>query len=479
MIGLIIRVSDLFDAPLDFHPTRQLHSALIARGMYYQTLDDAPDWKREMSYKQWQAEGLIEPQIMERLTAFTYQLFGSEQLWAARLWAILFWMAAGLFLFLITEKIANVAAGTFAVIFFMVWPYAAIASRAFQPESLLIASILAALLAFLKWTEKENIIWAILAGLLSGFSIFVKSTAVFFLTPALIGVIIKKFGLKDALKNRQVWIIGILSIVPYLAYLFYGVVVIGTLGEQFSFRFFPNRWIDPLFFIQWVLELDYTIDLVIVLAAILGISLFTKKKYLHLLVGYLVGYVLYGFVFSYHITTHDYYHLPLMIPVSIGIGIILSKVLNVSERNRTLTKIIFTCAALFFIGFNTWEIRSELSRLDFTEEVEKWEIVGEQLGHESRVIGLFKNYGYRLAYWGWMYVSSWTTSGDVALRELAGQKVNLEVELLDRISGYDYFVIADQEEYENQKFLKEYFERNFLKSEEIEDIIIYDLRAVD
>lgn len=479
MIGLIIRVSDLFDAPLDFHPTRQLHSALIARGMYYQSLDDAPDWKQEMSYKQWQAEGLIEPQIMERLTAFTYKLFGSEQLWAARLWAILFWMVAGLFLFLITEKIAGAVAGTFAVIFFMVWPYAAIASRSFQPEPLLIPSILAAFLVFLKWMEKENIIWAIIAGLLCGFSIYVKSTAVFFLAPALIGVIIQKFGLKNALKNRQVWIIGILSIVPYLAYVFYGVVVLGILGGQFNFRFFPNRWIDPLFYIQWILELDSTIDLVIVLAAILGISLFTKKKYFYILAGYLFGYVVYGFAFSYHITTHDYYHLPLMIPVSIGIGIILGKVFNVSERNRIFTKIVFTCTALLFIGINTWEVRSALSRLNFTEEIEKWEMVGEQLGHESRVIGLFPNYGYRLAYWGWMHVSSWTTSDDVALRELAGQKVDLEAELLDRISDYDYFVIADQEEYENQEFLKEYFESNFLKSEEIKDIIIYDLRAVD
>ena len=45
MMGFIIRVSDLFDAPLDFHATRQLHSALIARGMYYQGLDSAPEWK--------------------------------------------------------------------------------------------------------------------------------------------------------------------------------------------------------------------------------------------------------------------------------------------------------------------------------------------------------------------------------------------------------------------------------------------------
>lgn len=477
MIGFIIRMSDLFDAPLDFHPTRQLHSALIARGMYYQTLEDVPEWKREMSYKQWQAEGLIEPQIMERLTALIYGVIGSEQLWVARLWAILFWMIAGLLLFLITEKISGFAAGTFAVMYFFVWPYAAAASRAFQPEPLLIASILAALWALLNWVEKENTTWSIIAGVLCGFSIYVKSSAFFFLIPSFIGLIIYKYGLKAALKNRQVWLIGILSILPFLAYLFYGEFVLGILGDQFSYRFFPNRWFDPFFYVQWLLEIDNTIEIVIFLAAILGISLFTKKKYLYLLAGYLIGYVIYGYVFSYHITTHDYYQLPLMIPVAIGFGILLGKIFYFSERKRISTKIIFACIALIFIGINSWQIRSALSRLDYSNEVEKWEMVGEQFGHESRVIGLFPDYGYRLAYWGWMHVSSWTTSGDVTLRELAGQKVDLEA--IDRISDYDYFVIADKDEYESQEFLKEYFESNFLKKEEIEDLIIYDLRAAD
>ena len=47
LLGLAVRLYDLTDPPLDFHPTRQLHSALIARGMYYQNLDDIPDWQRE------------------------------------------------------------------------------------------------------------------------------------------------------------------------------------------------------------------------------------------------------------------------------------------------------------------------------------------------------------------------------------------------------------------------------------------------
>ena len=40
VLGITVRFYDLTDAPLDFHPTRQLHSALIARGMYYENLKD-------------------------------------------------------------------------------------------------------------------------------------------------------------------------------------------------------------------------------------------------------------------------------------------------------------------------------------------------------------------------------------------------------------------------------------------------------
>ena len=477
MMGFVIRVSDLFDAPLDFHATRQLHSALIARGMYYQNLESAQEWEREMAVKQWQAQGLIEPQIMETLTAFSYRIFGSEQLWIARLWAIFFWMLGGVFLFLITEEIADFAAGTFAVVFYMVWPYAAAASRAFQPEPLLIASMLVALWAFVQWMKAEKWIWAVAAGLLCGFSIYVKSSAIFFLAPALVSVIIQRFGLKQALRNKQVWLIALLSALPYLVFLFYGVVILGLLGGQFDFRFFPSRWIQPLFYIQWMIELDKTIQLVIVMAAVMGISLFTQKKYFMLLVGFLLGYVIYGFVFAYHITTHDYYHLPLIIPVSIGTGIILGKIFNVSERNHTITRIIFSIAALVFIGFYSWEIRSALSRDDYTEEIAAWKQAGEYIGRDARVIGVFQNYGYRLAYWGWTYVDSWTTSGDVTLRELAGQKIDLPVQFEERIADYDFFVVGDRQEYERQSFLKDYFDTNFLKAYQIGDILIYDLRT--
>ncbi|MEJ5225677.1 MAG: hypothetical protein WHV44_14560, partial [Anaerolineales bacterium] len=55
--GLVIRLFDLSDPPLDFHPTRQFFSALKARGMYYAVLPNTPQWMRDLSYKQWQEQG--------------------------------------------------------------------------------------------------------------------------------------------------------------------------------------------------------------------------------------------------------------------------------------------------------------------------------------------------------------------------------------------------------------------------------------
>ena len=43
LLGFGIRMLDLTDLPLDFNPTRQLLSAIKARGMYYQIAGDVPE----------------------------------------------------------------------------------------------------------------------------------------------------------------------------------------------------------------------------------------------------------------------------------------------------------------------------------------------------------------------------------------------------------------------------------------------------
>ena len=153
--GFVIRIYDLQDAPLDFHPTRQLHSALMARGIYYSLNPNLniPDWQRQTAIRQWQLEGLVEPPLMEWLVAFTYQLAGGVYLWIARLYAILFWMVAAFGILLIVREMAGNAGSLAALALFLFFPYAIYASRSFQPETLLVAGLVFTFWAAMQWEK--------------------------------------------------------------------------------------------------------------------------------------------------------------------------------------------------------------------------------------------------------------------------------------------------------------------------------------
>ena len=92
---------------------------------------------------------------------------------------------------------------------------------------------------FLRWLRSSAWHYALLAGLLGGFAIFVKFSAAFFVIGAALGLVLSRFALKDLLKNAQVWGMAILGVIPSLAYLYYGVVVRGG-GSEDGLNFAPS-----------------------------------------------------------------------------------------------------------------------------------------------------------------------------------------------------------------------------------------------
>ncbi|HSL43590.1 MAG TPA: hypothetical protein VK897_09175, partial [Anaerolineales bacterium] len=105
--ALAIRLYDLTDLPLDFHPTRQLLSAIKARGLYYQTQPDGVStWKLETAIRFARLKADVEPVVFERLVAYTYRFTG-EQLWVARVYSSLFWLVGGIFLFLLVRELVS------------------------------------------------------------------------------------------------------------------------------------------------------------------------------------------------------------------------------------------------------------------------------------------------------------------------------------------------------------------------------------
>lgn len=472
-LGLGIRLYDLFDAPLDFHPTRQMHSVLIARGIYYEQRNDVPAWQREMAVAQWKSEPHPEPQFLERLTAITYRLLGREVLWIARLYSILFWVAGGAALYLLARKITGTDGALVALIYYLFLPYGAIASRSFQPDPLMVGLILFTLLAILRWREKPTWGRTLLAGLLGGLAIYIKTVAAFFVAGAWIGLLFTSFPVREIFANRKVWVAGALSLLPYALFFVYGMFIQGFLGGEFGMRFFPQLWKDPVFFLQWNSELSSVVGFEWFLVALVC-TLLVGGKTRGLLLGLWVGYFFYGMTFAYHISTHDYYQLPLIPLVALGLGAGAQAVFRRFQARRALQIALVGGVLLFFVVLKAWDVRVSLKRVDYANEIIFWQNLGEKLGQDAAVVGLLQDSGARLAYWGWVEAEDWFSTGDFNVRELAGNEIDSASLFAQKTEGKDYFVVTILQELARQPDLQNRLSA-YAVHEQTGDYVIYDL----
>ena len=476
--ALVVRLYDLKDAPLEFHSTRQLHSALMARGIYYAIADDlsVPEWQRETAIRQWKLEGLIEPPIMEWITAFTYESMGAVNLWVARIYAIGFWILAGIALFFLTEKIVGPIGAFVAEVFFLFYPYGIIASRSFQPESLLIVCLALFAWASINWYGSRTWSWAAAAGFLGGLAILTKTVAVFFVLGMWLGLIFSSKSLLQALRNRQLWLAAVLTIIPYGVFHYYGIYVTGGLASQFSLRFFPQLWTQPAFYLRWLSSLRKAVGLEWLLISLMGLLLIKDKSHRWMLFGAWLGYLLLGFTLPHHISTHDYYHLPVYLIVAIGSGAVATMI---SKKIPDFTKWGQT-SALFLVLFGmtiySHDGYSTLKKVDYSTEEVFWQEMGNMLGHDAKVIALSEDYGNRLAYWGWLTPTNWMTVDDIQLREVAGMDFNFQAIFDEGVVGKDYFLITLIDELERQPDLKMLLNSNYKILEEGERFILFDLR---
>lgn len=475
--GLLVRLYDLDDLPLDFNPTRQLHSAVIARGMYYEGLQDIPETVRSLAVSTWKEQGMIEPQIIERLSATAYSLLGQEALWVPRLLSIVFWLIGALALYRLTFLVLNQTAALISPFFFWLLPFGAIASRAFMPDPLMVCVIILSYLALVNWNKQPNWKNTIIAGCTAGFAVFVKSTSVFFILFPVAALLLSQTKLLNLLKDKKVWLLGVLAVLPYVLYHIYGYYITGLLASQFNLRFFPEKWLDPVFYLQWKSMIDSTIGFHWFVIALVGTFLVPNKAHrLMLLLGW-AGYFIYGMTFSYHIITHDYYQLPAIALVAVGLSAVGSYIIT-NLQSKKLAYTVIAVLFLFTLTTTAWDIRVQLKRDDYRHEAEIWKKLGEEIGPSVKVIGLTHDYGFRLYYWGWVKSTHWMSSGDLNYRALAGMTFDTEQLFEEATRDMDYFVVTLFGEFDSQPELKSLLTNTYQVYKDGGDYLIFDLRKL-
>ena len=473
-LGAFLRFSDLSAPLLDFHPTRQLFSAIKARGLYYETLPDAPAWQKDLAIRQYTGEATIEPPILDHLAAILYTRFGQENTAYPRAISAAFWLLATFFLFLLSKNLTNsLPAALFSLAFFLFLPYAVTASRAFQPDPLMV------LLIIIFWWAMERSAkfadfrkargWAILAGVSGGLAIFVKFPAVFFIAGGAFGAMLAHSNLKEALKSLKTWVIAILCILPPAAYLYYGLYMGGFLGQQFGSRFYPELWISPYFYLRWFLTLSNVMNVIWLSLAILGWLVFANKPMKTFLAGLWIFYILYGFVFAHHISSHDYYSLPFIPIAALSLAPLAADFFaKINERLQPSRLFQFIAFFLLFITISLTSVEQYLNMRnnDYRPQAAFWAEVGNAIGHQPGVVALTTDYGYPLAYYGWQNSDPWPLAPDIKSFNDAWARLT---------SGKSYFLVTDFDEYDRQPELQKRLNANYPILVQGRGFILFDL----
>lgn len=474
-LGFAIRLYDLTDLPLDFHPTRQLFSAIKARGMYYQGLPEATEWQREKAVQMWKARVTIEPEVLPWLAARLYRPFG-EQLWIPRLLSSLFWLAGGIFLFLLARRLTSVDGGLLALATYCFSPYGIFASRSFQPDPLMVLCILVFWWSIWRWAQKPQWRWALVAGFSGGAAIFVKFVAAFFVVGGGLGATLVRMRLRGLLRSSQTWCIVGLGALPGTVWLLYGLTAGGFLREEFGGNFILSLFTRPSYYLGWQNNINTVAGAAGVSLGLLGLFLVRDFGARVLLFSLWSTYLCFGLVFNYHISTHDYYSLPLIPIIALSVAPVGDRLFSWldQETPKIWMRIAVALTLLYGAGAHLWNVRNEMKAVDYRAMEAFWLEIGRSLDRGS-VVALTEDYGLSLAYWGWQNSTAWPPSGQLDYRAARGSLNDLDALFSERVQGKSFFLVTNLADFERQLELRQRLFAQYTLVSQDEGYLIFDL----
>ncbi len=455
----LLRFYDLTDEPLELHPTRQLRAALIARAFYYPTNPEIPQEEAAFAAEQLEVVGVIEPSILEYLTALLYRLNRGEATWLGRLISITFWLAGGWGVYRLASQIGSPAGGILALVYYLFLPFGVRFSRTLLPDVIMVACSVLSLWALYAWQQKRAIAWAVFAGAITGFAILVKSVAGIILIVPFAAYILSVQPVRQSFRDRHLWLILLLAAFPTAAYYYWGLFIDGGLATQFKGRFFPEFWTDLLLYKSWGKRILLEFSLPAFLLAMAGIVTAKQKADRRMLFGWWAGYFIYGMLFAYHTMTHDYYHLSMVPLTAVSIAPAISAIDSFARRNNAsrIAAAIFILLGLAFIAYGTTSSIRFLNQADYRHIPSDMAQLNRTLeaAPKGGLVALTEDYETSLRFYASRNARHWPHLGDLAYFELQGSSPQDLDTLWEITESASYFLVSDQKELSRQPLLAE------------------------
>jgi len=478
LLGAGVRLLDLQDPPLDFHPVRQLRDAIIARGLWLKMDPTAASPEQRQQAIQLAAlQGAHEPPIFESLVAFTYKVIGSEQVWVARIYAILVWMIGAWALYRLARRIASPWPALLGVCFYLFLPFSVQASRSFQPDPWMVGLLLVTAWLIVRWLEKPS--WGRLLGLglVGSLVILIKIVAGFFVAAMMIGTLLVNRPIKKLLRDTQVYVLAVMMLVPALIY--YLFVLGSAAGEYASFWTvsMSRLLLTSNYYADWLAMVGSLTGLAMFALALIGLALM-KKEIRPVALGLWVGYGLYGITWPFQYTTHEYYHLSLVAIVGLCLPPVLDVLFTAVKNQPRFWRVAVVVLMVGSVGYWAYVSRSVLVGNNYANEPIAWQRIGDAIPPDGSFVLLTNDYGVRLGYYGWRSPARfWPSADDLMLRDLRGSEgLDTAAEFEDLTTGHSYFVVTADAELKAQSDLQAIL-NNYPLLSEGDGYLIYDLRG--
>lgn len=337
--GLALRLYKIDQPILEYFPERQTQTAEISRNIYVNGWQDF--WVTKIRYeKGFPTPLVLELPVYNLIVAGFWKIFGAMVIWG-RLVSLAAYVTAVIFFALIILKYSNKKILFPSLIIFVFSPLHVLVSRSFQPDELALMFLLAAV-------YYSSFFFLMMSG-------FIKLP--FYL-----------FGLIFTFQKQKK--VG-LRILKYLIF-FIPISVWSTRasmimkGEGYAGNYAISNWFDPLFLLDYrfytsvfnILHINVLTTLGLLFFAV-GLFYGWREKSMDLWKKWLFVSLLYIAFFNRHVSTHEYYSLPLLPPLAAFSGAGVVSILesigfkkNTSKKFFILSLILLITFALIFPSLN-------------------------------------------------------------------------------------------------------------------------------
>jgi hypothetical protein len=394
------------------------------------------------------SEPEIEPPMMQWITAIGWRTTGTESLLLPAAIAILSWAIGGVFIFRLLREIASDRAGLVGVAVWMFLPYATEMSRRFLPDVPMIACVAAAIFYMVRAdaTGSRRDRWIAVA--VSAFAIFTKLQAVFFILAVSAALEIPRGGLRALARHRYLSFVGMV-LAPSIAYYGLGLTIGSWLGGQSQGRIEPALLLTGSYWRNWY-QLDATMfGLGILALGLFGVAI-ARGRALWIAGALWGGTIAFALTFSFHYSTHNYYHLGMVLVLSVSIGLGLDRVSSALDHFSGRR---FSAAVNLALAAVTVVLLMEAGRESIfpvvpaqvaAETLRDRRSIPRRVGtwtrHSTRVVWIAPAQGTPLMFYGGIAGIDWNE----VRRQYRSDASALSA--IRRSGSYDYFAVIDAPE---------------------------------